>query len=101
MATAQNIKPVDTSNSTTQKYFNNYFLNVGTISGGRNDAIVGYLERVTDGNKAAAQALASAIIYTSLAQGMDPMKILDQFIKLPREQVNPYLTMFLNLNIRY
>jgi len=97
MSTAQNIGVVDaTSLSTNQAYFNNY--SAGTVSSDQNSALVGYFEEFTNGNKAAAQTLASAVIYTSLAQGVDPMSTLTQFTMLPKGQLNAYLTTFLNLN---
>lgn len=96
MATPQNIGSVNASES--KNYFNNYFLNLGTVSSDRDEAVLGYFEKYTKGNKAAAEALASAVIYTAIAQNMDPMSILDQFIRMPVGQLNAYLTMFLNLN---
>lgn len=98
MANPQNISEVNLTPTTTQKYFNNLYLNAGTVSTNQNDAVIGFFEEFTKGNKIAAQALASAVIYTSIAQGMDPMEILAQFTKLPPGQINSYLTMFLNLN---
>lgn len=98
MATPQNVDAVNVNSTTTQKYFNNLYLNIGTVSSNQNDAVIGFFETHTNGNKTAAQALASAVIYTSVAQGMNPMEILTQFTQLPPGQVNAYLTMFLNLN---
>lgn len=81
-----------------KKYFNNFFTVSSTVSGNQNDAIVGYFQEYCDGNVAAANALASAVIYTSLAQGIDPMSVLEEFVKLPKGQIDSYLAMFLNLN---
>jgi hypothetical protein len=96
MSSPQNISAVD-ANSPRQ-YFNNYFTGVSTITSNQNDAIIGYFQQHTNGNKVAADALASAVVYTSLNQGMDPMAILQQFTQLPKGELNSYLTMFLNLN---
>lgn len=98
MSNPQNISAVDVSITEPQKYFNNLYLNPGTITGNQNDAIVAFFERQTKGNKEAARILASAIIYTSIAQNLDPMSIIQQFTELPPGQLNSYLTMFLNLN---
>jgi hypothetical protein len=81
-----------------QSYFNNFFINERTVSSNQNDAIVGYFEQYTNGNKSAARTIASAVIYTSISQGMDPMQVLNDFVKLPKGQLNAYLAMFLNLN---
>lgn len=100
MSTPQNLGPVDlnTEVSNVKNYFNNFFTEFSTISADKNSAILGYFEKYTGGNKLAAQALASAVIYTSLAQRVDPMETLSQFTKLPVGEVNSYIAMFLNLN---
>lgn len=79
------------------KYFNNYFDKPITISTAKEDAVVSYFEKVTD-NKESALALASAVVYTSRIQGIDPMLILDEFKKLTKNQLSPFIAQFLNLN---
>jgi hypothetical protein len=79
------------------KYFNNYFDKTITISTAKEDAVVSYFEKITD-NKESALALASAVVYTSRIQGIDPMLILDEFKKLSRDQLSPFIAQFLNLN---
>lgn len=79
------------------KYFNNYFDKTITISTAKEDAVVSYFEKVTD-NKESALALASAVVYTSRIQGIDPMLVLDEFKKLNRDQLSPFIAQFLNLN---
>jgi hypothetical protein len=79
------------------KYFNNYFDKPITISTAQEDAVVSYFEKVTE-NKESALALASAVVYTSRIQGIDPMLILDEFKKLNRDQLSPFIAQFLNLN---
>lgn len=99
MSTVQNLNNIDLSrNSNTGQYFNNLSINIGQVGTSQNDALIGYFQDHTNGNKAAAKALASAVIYTSLAQGIDPMATLDQFLKLPKGELNLFLVTFLNLN---
>lgn len=85
------------SNQSTQSYFNN--LGLPTISVGQNidDAVIGYFQQIAE-NKEAAKAMAAAVILTSVSQGIDPMATLQEFMKMPKSQLNSYVTMFLNLN---
>ena len=80
-----------------KSYFTNYFNRIVDISGAQNDAILSYFQRFTD-NKEAAEALASAIIYTAQNQKQDPMEVLDYFTKIEISKLNAYLCMFLNMN---
>lgn len=98
MSTPQNINQVNLNSNSNGQYFNNFFINIPTVSSNQNDAIVGYFTDQTDGNTAAAQALASAIIATSISQGIDPMQVLQQFTSLPKGELNLFLVTFLNLN---
>ena len=84
--------------TSASKYFNNFFIAPGSVSSNQNAAITAFFEQLTDGNKSAAAVLASTVVYTSMAQGIDPMSILQQFKELPKGQLNLYLAMFLNLN---
>jgi len=79
------------------KFFNNYFDKTIIISTAKEDAIVSYFEKITD-NKESALALASAVIYTSTAQGIDAMAVLDEFKKLSNNDIGVYIATFLNLN---
>jgi hypothetical protein len=83
--------------STTGQFFNNFFTADYNISPDANDAIVSFFERTTD-NVESAQALAAAVIYTSLSQQVDPMIRLQEFSQLPPGDLNEYLALFLNLN---
>lgn len=85
------------NNSSTGQFFNNFFTADYNISPNANDAIVSYFENFTD-NVESAQALAAAVIYTSLSQEIDPMVTLKQFSSLPDGTINEYLALFLNLN---
>jgi hypothetical protein len=83
--------------SSAGQFFNNFFTAEYNISPNANDAIVSYFENFTD-NVESAQALAAAVIYTSLSQEIDPMVALKQFSSLPDGAINEYLALFLNLN---
>lgn len=86
-----NTTPVNT-------YFNNYFITPNTISSDQNSAVTAFFESITGGNKQSAAVLASTVIYTAMAQGIDPMSIVQQFQEVPKGQLTLYLAMFLNLN---
>ena len=96
MSSPQNTSAVNL-NSPSQ-YFNNFFVNVSAITADQNDALVAYFEGYTNGNKSAAQVLASSIIATSRAQGINPMATLQEFTKLPKGEIDIFLATFLNLN---
>lgn len=89
--------PLSTTTNSTTTYFNNFFKPDYTISQNADDTIVGYFQSIT-GNKDSGAALAAAVIYTAQTQGIDPVTILDEFRKLKPNELNAYLTMFLNLN---
>ena len=93
-----NIESVNTNYLNTQdttKFFNNYFEIPVQVSSNVDSAIVSYFETITE-NTEAARALASAVIYTSVKQGIDPMSTLDEFKKLPNGELDAYTAMFLN-----
>jgi len=101
MSNSNNINAVDLSvNKSTpaSQYFNNYFTTPTTVTGNQNDAVQAYFEQITGGNKQSAAVLASTVIYTALAQKLDPMSIIQQFQALKPGELNLYLAMFLNLN---
>ena len=76
-------------------YFNNFFDVPIEVSTNVNAAVVAYFEEITD-SKEGAQALASAVIYTSIKQGLDPMSTLDEFKKMPKSELDTYTVLFLN-----
>jgi len=86
--------PGGTSNA--QQYFNNFFAGNFDI-GVANDAIVAFFEQYT-GSASAGKQLAGTIIYTALAQNLDPMSLLTEFKQLTPGQLNTYLAAFLNYN---
>ncbi len=94
-----NLDPIDLSvndNTPPNRYFNNYFDPAINVSPNVDAAIMTYFEELSF-NKSSAKALASAVIYTSKTQGVDPMDTLREFTKLPKGELNAYLVMFLNL----
>jgi hypothetical protein len=101
MSSAVNTSIVNVSqnnNTPAGQYFNNFYNATGTISADQNDAVVAYFQSMTDGNLQSAAQLASSVIYTAVSQGIDPMGIIQQFQQVPKNQLNLYLAMFLNLN---
>lgn len=91
-----NIDTTTNNNTDPRKYFNNFYEQGRNISPNVDAAILSYFEEQT-GNKLAAKALASAVIYTSKSQGLEPMETLREFTRMPQGELNSYLTMFLNL----
>lgn len=78
-------------------YFNNLFQPMLNVSTDAESAILSYFEKVT-GNKDSARNITNAVVYTSLATGNNPMKILADFQKVQPGELNLYLATFLNLN---
>lgn len=93
--TATNLKVDGDSDAST--FFNNYFKPRFTVSSSINDAILSHFEKICE-SKEAAKILASAVIYTSQAQNVDPMLALDKFRTLSGNELASYAAMFLNLN---
>jgi len=81
----------------SEQFLNNFYKPGYTISGARNDAVIAYFESITD-NKESARVLASSVVYTSIAQGVDPLVILDQLKNMAIDDRNKFLSMFLNFN---
>lgn len=91
-------KPSNLSNNIgtrTENYFNNFFVKTESISVQANDAIVSYFEEQTR-NREAALVLAQAVMNTATQQGDDPMRVLDEFRKLPQGELNGFLALYLN-----
>lgn len=89
--------PSQASQNVTTKFFNNYFTDIQNVSQNVNDAVVGYFQSLT-GDKTSGNTLAAAVIYTATQQGIDPMSLIDEFRSLRPNELNAYLTMFLNFN---
>jgi hypothetical protein len=98
MTQPSNIGAVDANSlASTKSFFNNTSLPPISVSQNVDDAIIAYFQQIAE-NKDAARAMASAVILTSVSQGIDPMETLQQFMKMNRDQLSSYVTMFLNLN---
>jgi hypothetical protein len=101
MSSAVNTSVVNVAqnnNTSASQYFNNFYVSPGTVTIDQNDAVVAYFQTATGGNTASAAILASNVIYTAMAQGIDPMSIIQQFQQVPKNELTLYLAMFLNLN---
>lgn len=81
----------------TDNFFTNYYSPSFTVSQNVDDAVLAFFERVTE-NKESAKILASSVIYTSLARDIDPMEILAKFDAMKDDELNSYITVFLNIN---
>ena len=79
------------------KYFNNWFDIPIEVSSNIDSAVIAFFENIAD-NKDSAKALASAVIYTSVKQGINPMDTVREMQKLGPGQLNAYVSMFLNFN---
>jgi hypothetical protein len=93
-----NLTRIDTNSvnpPNVDNFFNNYFNFPLEVSSNVDAAIVAHFEQITD-NKEAARALASAVIYTAVKQGLNPMSALDDFKKIPLGDLNTYTALFLN-----
>lgn len=86
------ISPVD-----TRKFFNNYFEIPVNVTSNIDSAIIAYFEQISD-SKQGARALASAVIYTSVKQGLNPMDTLKEFQKLDKGTLDAYTALFLNFD---
>jgi len=84
-------------NTSSSDFFNNYYKPNFTVSSNVNDAVIGFFEKITQ-NRDSAELLASSVIYTSLAQRVDPMEILERLKNMDDKETLAYTTMFLNLN---
>lgn len=99
--TATNIQGADlnptAAKNNAPQYFNNFYSTPFNVSADTNDAIVAFFQQYTQ-NATAANNLASAVLYTAMAQNIDPMGILSQFQNLPKGQLSAYLAAFLNVS---
>lgn len=83
--------------SEASDYFNNYYTTLPDVTSDIDDTIIGFFENIT-GNSQSARIMASAFLFTTLAQQMDPMVMLDQMRTMSMEEKNKFLNMYLNLN---
>ena len=99
ISTSTNLQGPDLSNTANdaRKYFNNFYSIDFNVSAGANDAMIGFFEQYTQ-NKTAAKNLAAAVLYTAVAQNLNPLQVLSDFQALPKGQLDNYLVAFLNIN---
>jgi hypothetical protein len=99
ISTATNLQGPDLSNTANdaRKYFNNFYTIDFNVSAGANDAMIGFFEQYTK-NKTAAKNLAAAVLYTAVAQNLNPLQVLSDFQSLPKGQLDNFLVAFLNIN---
>jgi hypothetical protein len=93
-----NLRRVDTNvinPPAVDKFFNNYFEFPISVSSNVDAALIAHFEQIAD-NKESARALASAVMYTAIKQGVDPMSALDEFKKISVGDLNTYTALFLN-----
>jgi hypothetical protein len=81
--------------TTTQQFFNTYFDPKAEISPSTNDAILSFFEEQT-GNTETAKQLVQAIIDTATSQNIDPLAVLNVFVKLKTTELSPILALYLN-----
>lgn len=81
----------------TEQYLNNFYKPGFTVSASQNDIVTAFFESTT-GNRESAAILSSSVIYTAIAQGVDPLVIIDQIKSMSEEDRQKFLSMFLNFN---
>lgn len=80
-----------------ENYFNNFYINTLSLPTDTDGAVQAYFESVT-GDRDSARLLTAAVVYTSLAQGNNPMSVISDFKKVPKGELDIVLSTFLNLN---
>lgn len=80
MSTTSGNLPNDNIQNSTQQYFNNFYTQQPSISPNSNDAMIAYFQSIT-GDAEAGKTLASAVLYTVIQQGLNPMDIIQQLEK--------------------
>lgn len=78
-------------------YLNNFYKPNYTITSNQNTAVIAFFENITQDYESA-KILASSVVYTSIAQGVDPMTVIDQLKNMDGENRNKFISMFLNFN---
>lgn len=78
-------------------FFNNFFAPEVSLSQNVDDAVIGFFQTVT-GDATTGRTMAAAVVFTAQTQNIDLMTLLDEFRKLNSNELNAYLTMFLNIN---
>jgi hypothetical protein len=91
------VNEVEITANQAPSFFNNFYQPTYAVSQNVDDAVLAFFEKITDGREAA-KIMASSVIYTSLAQNIDPMETLQKFSTMASDDLNSYVAMFLNLN---
>lgn len=100
MTLPSNLSKVSTRTSLesdASKFFNNYLQPNFSISSNLDEATIAFFQRIAQ-NRESAMILASAVIYTCLAQRLDLASVLDNFRRMNDDDVMKNLAVFLNLN---
>lgn len=100
MTLPSNLSKVSTRTSLesdASKFFNNYLQPNFSISSNLDEATIAFFQSIAQ-NREAAMILASAVIYTCLAQRLDLASVLDNFRRMNDDDVMKNLAVFLNLN---
>lgn len=96
-----NLGPIDTGVKASEFDANRYFNNLSnpplSIATNVSHAVLSFFEDYT-GNKQSAEILASAVIFTSASQGINPMQTLQEFMNMPKGQLDDFLITLLNFN---
>lgn len=94
---ANNLTVSQGNNSKYSDYLNNFYKPTYTITSNQDDAVIAFFEQVTE-NSESAKILASSVIYTAIAQGIDPLVIVDQMRNMNEDDRNQFTSTFLNFN---
>jgi hypothetical protein len=81
----------------SDQFLNNFYKPGFTVSSKQNDFVLAFFETVT-GNTESAKILSSSVIYTAIAQGVDPIVIVEQMRQMSDEDRDKFVSMFLNFN---
>lgn len=80
MSTTSGNLPNSNDYSSTQQYFNNFYLQQPNVGPSENDAVVAYFQMIT-GSKETGKTVANAVIYTCIQQSLDPIAVVEQLKK--------------------
>jgi len=94
---ANNLTSTSGNNNTGDNFLNNFYKPTYTISSNTDSAIIAFFENQTS-ELESAKVLASSVVYTALAQGVDPLTIIDQMRNMNIDERNRFTSTFLNFN---
>lgn len=94
---ANNFTSTSGNNSSSKDYINNFYKPTYSISSNTDSAIIAFFENQTN-DAESAKILASSVVYTALAQGVDPITIVDQMRNMSIDERNRFTSTFLNFN---